>query len=450
MVKNIILRNANVHLQKLNPRRLLMNLIKAIITICFCAALCEAKTIIIRGTVQDSAGKGISEATVKLKNAGLSTTTGTDGSFTLTGIVSIKTIPGPMSNAVTIQNGRITISLTEDAEVSECVFNISGRQVSRSKVVYKAGSHIIRPSLQASGVFLYKIIIADKTYLYKATLDGAISSMSKKEINHNELSMLVKQSKVTSVMNDVILVTKDGQIDYADSMRTSDTSGIVIKMTPNAGNITDVDGNIYQSVRIGSQIWTVQNLRVTRYNNDSAITLDTSSKTWNCNTEKYCFHDNSTNTAFQNKWGAYYNWYAVNTGKLAPSGWHVPTDAEWDTLENYLIANGYNYDGTTTGKKFAKSLAAKTDWYSYDYSNTGAPDTMTSWNNSSGFLALPGGYRDLDGGFKYQGTFCGWWSATGSVDTLGAYGRYLNSSHVHMSTFINGKSTGHTVRLLRD
>jgi uncharacterized protein (TIGR02145 family) len=63
------------------------------------------------------------------------------------------------------------------------------------------------------------------------------------------------------------------------------------------------------------------------------------------------------------KYGVLYNWFALATGKLAPQGWHVPTDADWDTLHNYLIANGYNWDGTTTGNKIAKSMAAQTDWY---------------------------------------------------------------------------------------
>jgi len=86
-------------------------------------------------------------------------------------------------------------------------------------------------------------------------------------------------------------------------------------------------------------------------------------------TPAYCWYNNNEAT-YKNAYGAIYNWYAAGTGNLCPEGWNVPTDAEWTTLENYLIANGYNYDGTTSGNKLAKSLASVTGWDSS--SNTGA------------------------------------------------------------------------------
>ena len=131
-----------------------------------------------------------------------------------------------------------------------------------------------------------------------------------------------------------------------------------------AGTITDFDGNGYQAVKIGNQVWTVENLRTTKYNDGTAIPYVTDSAAWvNLTTPGYCYFNNMVNADSIRKFGALYNWYAVDTKKLAPAGWHVPTDAEWDTLENYLIANGYNWDGTTDSNKIAKSLAAKTDWY---------------------------------------------------------------------------------------
>jgi uncharacterized protein (TIGR02145 family) len=238
-------------------------------------------------------------------------------------------------------------------------------------------------------------------------------------------------------------------------MRTSDTSGVLIKMIPNAGNVTDADGNVYQSVKIGNQIWTVQNLRVTHSNDGSAIAIDTSSATWSYDTSgyldttaKYCFYNNSTDAVYQKKWGALYNWYAVNMGKLAPSGWHVPTDAEWDTLQNYLIANGYNWDGTTSGNKIAKAIAARTDWYEYpDYS--GAPGYNLSTNNSSGFSALPGGHRIVGGNFHDQSDSGYWWSATENSWSF-AYYRPLFYSLEYLYRNSIYKSWGFSVRLVRD
>ena len=87
----------------------------------------------------------------------------------------------------------------------------------------------------------------------------------------------------------------------------------------------------------------------------------------------------------------YYITYAVNMGKISPKkGGRVPTDADWTKLEEYLIANGYNWDGSKEGNKIAKALAAKTDWESYTEAVT--PGNALSKNNASSFSALPGGF----------------------------------------------------------
>jgi uncharacterized protein (TIGR02145 family)/uncharacterized repeat protein (TIGR02543 family) len=154
--------------------------------------------------------------------------------------------------------------------------------------------------------------------------------------------------------------------------------------------IKDKDGNYYTEVKIGNQYWMVENFRCTKYNDGTAIPNVTDSAQWTgLSTGAYCFYDNSTNTAFREKFGALYNGYAVATGKLAPEGWRVPTDNDWTTLQDYLIANGYNYDGTRDSNKVAKALAAKTDWASS--TGVGAIGNDLSQNNRSGFSALPGG-----------------------------------------------------------
>jgi uncharacterized protein (TIGR02145 family) len=133
--------------------------------------------------------------------------------------------------------------------------------------------------------------------------------------------------------------------------------------------IEDIDGNVYRIVKIGNQLWTVENLRVTKYNDGSAIQLVAGNSAWAAlSTPGYCYYNNTTNADSIKKFGALYNWYVVNPSvnpsnpkKVAPVGWHVPTDEEWTILENYMIVNGYNWDGTTTGNKIAKSLATKAD-----------------------------------------------------------------------------------------
>ena len=217
------------------------------------------------------------------------------------------------------------------------------------------------------------------------------------------------------------------------------------------GTVTDIDGNVYQTVKIGNQVWTVENLRTTKYNDGTPIPLVTDSAAWKAlNNPGYCYYNNTTDANFIKKFGALYNWYAVNTKKLAPKGWHIPLDAEWTILQNYLIANGYNWDGTKTENKIAKSMAAKTDWVIWvTATNTGAICNDLTKNNKSGFMALPGGYRDSNDDFISIGYFCDWWSAT-EYGASSAYNRNLFYGIVLLNRYSFSKSCGLSVRLLRD
>jgi len=220
--------------------------------------------------------------------------------------------------------------------------------------------------------------------------------------------------------------------------------------TMSAGTVTDIDGNVYQAVNIGNQVWTVQNLRTKRYNDGTAIPYIKLTTAWvNLAAPGYCYFNNMVNADSIRKFGALYSWYAIDTKKLAPAGWHVPTDAEWETLENYLIANGYNWDGTTTGNKIAKSLSAKTDWFTQAGLATGTVGNKLTKNNTSGFLALPGGSRGTNGAFDFGGSG-NWWSATETVDDSGAVARNLYYDSGKLWWNSNYKSCGFSVRLLKN
>jgi uncharacterized protein (TIGR02145 family) len=220
--------------------------------------------------------------------------------------------------------------------------------------------------------------------------------------------------------------------------------------SPSAGTVKDADGNKYTTVKIGTQEWTVENLKTTKYNDGSAIPNVTDNDTWvYLTTGAYCNYENLESNAAT--YGRLYNWYAVNTGKLAPAGWHVPTDDDWTILENYLIANGYNYDGTKDVDKVAKSLCAKTNWVLS--SEAGTPGAAPENNNSTGFTALPGGARDVDGKFNSVGEFCDWWSSTeSSTYTIAAYVRNLGYDDYDLGRNYYGcfKEYGFSVRLVRD
>lgn len=223
----------------------------------------------------------------------------------------------------------------------------------------------------------------------------------------------------------------------------------IVTPPPVAGPIvTDIDGNEYHSITLGNQIWTIENLRTGRYNNGDTIPFITDCSTWKyLATPGYCYYKNTTDTAYNHKYGALYNWYAVNTNKLAPAGWHIPSHAEWDTLINYLIANRYNWDGSTTYNLIAKSLAAASDWAANSVIGTIGNDL--SKNNRSGFSALPSGYRNVNGSFMNAGIYTDFWSSS-EFTSVSAYTYFLNTKGSYLGNTYDSKYYGFPVRLIKN
>ncbi len=200
---------------------------------------------------------------------------------------------------------------------------------------------------------------------------------------------------------------------------------------PSAITVTDIDGNVYNTVKIGTQTWLVENLKTTRYNDGAPIPLVTDSATWSTlTTPGYCWYDNDA--ANKNTYGALYNWFTVNTGKLAPDGCHVPTDDEWTTLTTYL--GGEN----VAGGKLKET--GTTHWRS---PNAGA-------TNESNFTALPGGIRNVNGSFKAIGDDGYWWSATEAGSTGKVWYRNMNYNNEGVVRVGNNKINGHSVRCIMD
>jgi uncharacterized protein (TIGR02145 family) len=201
--------------------------------------------------------------------------------------------------------------------------------------------------------------------------------------------------------------------------------------TPSGSTVTDKDGNVYNTITIGTQTWMKENLKVTKYNDGTAIPLVTDNTAWGAlSTPGYCWYNNDQ-TTYGNTYGALYNWYTVNIGKLCPTGWHVPTDAEWTTLTTFLGGE------SVSGGKLKET--GTTHWLS---PNTGA-------TNETGFTALPGGYRNYDGTFHFIGYYGFWWSATENITSTAWYRfMYYNSSGVGRSYY--DKRYGLSVRCLRD
>jgi uncharacterized protein (TIGR02145 family) len=208
------------------------------------------------------------------------------------------------------------------------------------------------------------------------------------------------------------------------------------------GTLTDIDGNVYKTRKIGNQWWMAENLKVTRYRNGDQISHVTENNEWDgLSTGAYCaFNNDESNVA---TYGRFYNWYAVNDSRnIAPKGWHVPTDEEWKQLEMFLgmsqsEANGIGWFGTDEGGKLKE--AGTTHWRGSD---TGA-------TNESGFCALPGGYRSKNGYFGNIGGSARFWSFTESSSN-GAWRRHFGCNNSDVNRDSSHKRDGFSVRLLQD
>lgn len=232
----------------------------------------------------------------------------------------------------------------------------------------------------------------------------------------------------------------------------NDCDGEIDEGFNESGTVTDQDGNTYGYLTYGDQVWTVENAEMVKYRDGTPIPQVTDDTEWeNLTTGAWSYNDNDPTMP------RLYNWYAVmgihdtdpNTPnkEFAPEGWHVPTDAEWTTLEEYLIANGYNYDGTTTGNKIAKSMASTTGWDSS--TSIGEPGNDQSLNNSSGFNTFPEGTRTLSGLFFNDGWYAIFWSST-EFSTNRAWRRLIFHAMKNVGRENYYGQSGNSVRFVRD
>ena len=204
-------------------------------------------------------------------------------------------------------------------------------------------------------------------------------------------------------------------------------------MTLNISITDSRDDKIYKTIKIGDQTWMAENLAylpVVHSNSEFEKHGNNSQAGYGV----YGYDGNNVSTsksqANYTTYGVLYNWWAAMNA--CPAGWHLPSDAEWTILEDYLIANGYNFDGTTYYNRIGKALAATTNW-AVSTNSSGAVGSIDypAKRNATGFTALPGGSREYDNGtFRDLSTNATWWSAT-EYSTAFAWHRYI---YYHFST----------------
>ena len=215
---------------------------------------------------------------------------------------------------------------------------------------------------------------------------------------------------------------------------------IVFNSNLTYGQVSDVDGNTYKTIVIGTPTWMAENLKTTKYNDSTGIPLVTNNSVWaNDTTPVYCNYNNTTNPDTINTYGRLYNWYTVNTGNLCPTGWHVPNEGDWDTLILKLDSSALLWDPDSS---IAGGKLKETGTNHWNSPNTGA-------NNNSKFTALPAGERNWNGVFYCIGGYAIFWSATDYVIDA-ADSHVLNYNNTQVIYGNGAKSNGYSVRCLKN
>jgi uncharacterized protein (TIGR02145 family) len=390
---------------------------------------------------------------------------------TLTGIPEVnnmkgsglKVYPNPMTDKSTLE---IHPPVAGDAIISVC--DMTGRVLTQFKGYVenykqefslsgiKNGLHII--NVQGNGYqFSEKILSNGKS---NGTAIIARESNNTHAVNEKKT---IEDSKGVQLIVDMAYNSGDRLIYTA----VSGNNSTVMTDIPSADKTVpftfteckDGDNNYYPVVQINTQLWMAENLKTTKYNDGTAIPNVTDDATWTALTTG-AYSDYGNTPSNSTIYGRLYNWYAVdnnattkvasNGGKnVCPTGWHVPSDAEWTTLENYLIDNGYNYDGTTTENKIAKALASTTLWTSWTDIGTVGNTDYPGKRNATGFTALPGGYRNYYGTYYHIGNY-GYWLSSTEYSTYYVWFRYMCYDQTKVGRSYLIKEEGFSVRCVRD
>ena len=275
----------------------------------------------------------------------------------------------------------------------------------------------------------------DQDVATKSYVDSNVSSFSGSYNDLTDTPTMYTQAQVDELINNLL--------------------DRIVEIENNSAILEDQDGNVFESVLIGNQVWATSDAKTSTYRDGTTIPQITDMNTWNQSTTgAWCYYEND-NT----KWKLY-NWYAVagihdndtNTPnkKFAPEGWRVATDSDWTVLENFLIDNGYNYDGSTSERKFAKAISANNTWVECGNCEDGAPGQDVTANNSTGFSAVPTGYIVNDN-FQNGSERAEWWTSTENEEESNkAWKRGINRSYKGFDITTPFKTIGKAVRIIKE
>ena len=374
------------------------------------------------------------------------TVTGIDNPL-FDGTDKISLYPNPLKDY-----SRMQFFLPEPGKTIITLYDLSGRAVTQTSDFLARGQHTYKIQGIEEGIFFIKISSGRYSLSGRLISSGSVSHVAK-IIYENSGSVSKKTGDTKGINEEAVMQYNTGDRlimtgisgDYMTVISDIPVSSKTI--TFNFVPCTDGDGNYYPVVEIesakggtgipdpenakGVQVWMAENLKTTKYNDGTAIPLVIDDSEWTgLSTPAYCWYNNDE-AANKNVYGALYNWRTVNTGKLCPDGWHVPTISEWKALTG---PTGYS---NTFSDKLREVGAAH--WLTPN-------DAAT---NETGFTALPGGYRHgLLGTFGTMGNECYWWSST-AMTTIASYDIELNTN-AYVRSYGYQNEYGLSVRCIKD
>jgi uncharacterized protein (TIGR02145 family) len=346
--------------------------------------------------------------------------------------------PDPASNSKSLENLPTSVSVIPGVEKQ------SPQKVFTTYVAIISGTEVISGfrTLEGTNYLFTSKGVCWSTSKNPTITDSKIEGESSLSIFHCHITGL--ELNTTYYLRAFAIYS--GRIAYSDlnSFTTPATKDLVI-FNPNLnyGSVSDIDGNIYKTIQIGTQTWMAENLKTTRYNDGSQIYNVINNSEWgSLKTGAYRWWENDEET-FKNLYGALYNWSAVNTQKLCPVGWHVPSDNEWEKLEmalgmtqaqiDYCEFPGLDSRGTDQGIQ----MKATSGWSNWEWA-------YGNGTNKIGFSALPAGATD-GGPFEGVGFYACWWTSMGEGSA-----RIIDCMSPGVFSGVYCGPSGFSVRCLKD
>ena len=397
----------------------------------------------ISGIVTDAlTNQPIQAATVKLIPSNVTTNTGNDGKYLFKSLA-----PGNYQIQVSKQNyaeGNNSASVTS-ANITDVDFVLDEiPTVHYSETSLEFGFNLISLSFEIS-----KTGPGEVAYTFTPSKDWiTINPRSGNIINEpDKINVTINRTGLTQMfINELIKVKYTyRQYDFQDTINITVKIRNEIVFNPDIsyGTVADIEGNVYKTIQVRNEVWMAENLKTTKYNDNNQIPLVTDNLAWkNLKTPGYCWFNNDEE-AYKNIYGALYNWYTVNSGKLCPQGWHVPTDAEWHEL---ILQVDPNAVLNATESRIAGDIMRETGTTHWTSPNTNA-------TNSIGFTALPSSFRNDLGGFYGNNIAAHWWSSSMWDENYPSY-RYIDRKTEEESRNFNWfwwfKTCGFSVRCLKN